>query len=128
MSALTRALWRRAEAALDGARLLVSVDPDGSASRAYYAAFNAVSAFFARRETTFVKHKAVETAVHRDLVLTGIWPKALGADYSFLHRLRNSGDYGGESHVSKENAESAVAAATRILDAVRKSLSDDSRD
>jgi uncharacterized protein (UPF0332 family) len=126
LSALARALWERAEAALEGARILVSIDPDGSASRAYYAAFNAVSAFFAKRDVTFVKHKAVETAVHRDLVLAGLWPKTLGADYSFLHRLRNSGDYGGESNVSQTNAEMAVAAAERILDGLRGSLSDDS--
>lgn len=122
MSELAKALLERAETSLKGARALLGIDPDGSASRAYYSAFNAVSALFAERGRTFVKHKAVETAVHRDLVLAGIWPRDLGADYSFLHRLRDAGDYGGETHVSEESAAAAITAADRILDAVRALL------
>jgi uncharacterized protein (UPF0332 family) len=99
---LSNALLERAETTLKGARVLVGIDPDGAASRAYYCAFNAVSALFAHQGRTFVKHKAVETAVHRDLVLAGVWPRELGADYSFLHRLRDAGDYGGEAHVSEK--------------------------
>lgn len=125
MSELSEALFERAETSLKGARALLGIDHDGAASRAYYSAFNAVSALFAARGRTFVKHKAVETAVHRDLVLAGVWPRELGADYSFLHRLRDAGDYGGETHVSEESAGEAIAAAGRILDAVRALLSSD---
>jgi uncharacterized protein (UPF0332 family) len=116
---LSRVLFERAETTLKGARAIVVIDPDGAAARAYYCAFHAVSALFARDGRTFVKHKAVETAVHRDLVLTGLWPRERGADYSFLHRLRDAGDYGGEVHVSEKSAGEAVAAAERILEAVR---------
>ena len=126
MKELSKALLERSEASLKGASALVTIDPDGAASRAYYCAFNAASAFFAERGNTFIKHKAVETAVHRDLVLAGVWTRELGADYSFLHRLRKAGDYGGQMHVSEKSASEAVEAAERILTAVRKSFSTDS--
>ena len=58
----------------------------------------------------------------RDIVLGGVWPRELGKDYSFLHRLRKAGDYGGEAHVSEESAKKATEAADRILAAVRGSL------
>ena len=122
MKELSKAFLERAEAALMGARALVPIDPDGAASRAYYSAFNAVSALFAEQERTFTKHKAIETAVHRDLVLGGIWPQELGKAYSFLHRLRKSGDYGGEARVSEESAQKATEAADRIFTVVRGSL------
>lgn len=41
------ALWDRAEDALRAARVLLAVSPDSAASRAYYAAFYAVTAYFA---------------------------------------------------------------------------------
>ena len=122
MKELSEALFERAEVSLRGASALVPIDPDGAASRAYYSSFSAVSALFAKRGVTFVTHKAVEAAVHRDLVRTGIWSKPLGADYSFLHRLRKAGDYGGQMHVSEKSAEEAVEAARRILEAVRNTI------
>jgi uncharacterized protein (UPF0332 family) len=61
-------LWERARRALATARRDLPADPDAAASRAYYAAFYAVSALFAAEGKSFRKHSAVETAVHRDLV------------------------------------------------------------
>ena len=111
--------WTRAVQALKTAGLLSATDPDAAASRAYYAAFHAVSALFALRRVTFSRHTALEAAVHRDLVKTGQWSPDLGADFSFLLRLRATGDYGGAAHVSKEDAAEAVAASSHILGAVR---------
>ncbi len=122
MKELSKALLERAESALKGAHALIPIDPDGAASRAYYCAFNAVSALFVEQERTFIKHKAVETAVHRDLVLAGVWPRELGRAYSFLHRLRKAGDYGGEARVSEESAREATRVAEKIVAAVRGSL------
>ncbi|OGG51980.1 MAG: hypothetical protein A3F84_15290 [Candidatus Handelsmanbacteria bacterium RIFCSPLOWO2_12_FULL_64_10] len=113
------ALWSRAIQALRTARSTVSTDPDAAASRAYYAAFYAVSALFALQGKTFSKHSAVEAAVHRDLVHAGVWPVDLGKDYSFLLQLRETGDYGGPTHVSGEEALESIEAARRILQAVR---------
>ena len=71
--------WRLARRFLESARVLVDAkDPDSAASRAYYSAFHAVSAWFAVRGTLFRKHEAVESAVHRDLVRTGIVLQGFG--------------------------------------------------
>lgn len=111
--------WTRAETALSTARALVEKDPDASASRAYYAAFFAVSALFAVGGRSFRKHREVEIAVHRDLVKAGKWSTELGAAFSWLSSLRQTGDYGGGQHVSTDEAKEAVSRAERILEAVR---------
>ncbi|MBM4321640.1 MAG: HEPN domain-containing protein, partial [Deltaproteobacteria bacterium] len=99
--------------------MLEIADPDGSASRSYYAAFHAVSALFVLEGSTFRKHTAVEAAVHRDLARTGRWAAELGRDFSSLAELRSTGDYGGALHVAPHDARLAIAAARRILEAVR---------
>jgi uncharacterized protein (UPF0332 family) len=114
------AFWGRALRALQTAEQLVDSDPDASASRAYYAAFYAVSAHFALSGRTFTKHSGVEAAVHRDLVRSGIWDTSLGRDYTKIFDLRGTSDYGGVVQVTQEEAHSAVEAAGRILEAVRK--------
>lgn len=112
----------RAVKALESAELLVENDPDGAASRAYYAAFYAVSALFANERRSFRKHSAVEAAVHRELVRSGRWPAALGKAYSRLQARRLTGDYGGELHVSTDEATAAIAEATEIVKRVRDDL------
>jgi len=116
--------WNRAVRSLQTAKLIFEVDPDGCASRSYYAAFYAVSALFAIRRQTFSKHSAVESAVHRDLVRPGHWPKELGADYSYLLGLRAKGDYGVLEHVSENEAEGAIQATQRVPQSVYEAHSD----
>ncbi len=119
MNAHAADLWRRAVEALVTARHDLSVSPDAAASRAYYAAFDAASALFALEDRTFTKHSGVEAAVHRDLVKTGRWAAELGKSYSFLVALRETGDYGGGEHVTREDAEEAIERASLILNAVK---------
>ncbi|MFZ1805087.1 MAG: HEPN domain-containing protein [Nitrospira sp.] len=111
--------WARALQALRTAVGTASADPDAAASRAYYAAFYAVSALFALEERTFSRHSALEAAVHRDLVKAQRWSTELGEDYAFLLRLRTTGDYGGDLHVAEEEAQVAIQATHRILCAVQ---------
>ena len=113
-------LWSRAAQALRTAKDILPIDSDAAASRAYYAAFYAVSAFFAIQGTTFSKHSALEAAVHRNLVKAGHWPSQPGADYTFPRRLRTTGDYGGAIHVSSEDAVEALQVARRILQTVHQ--------
>lgn len=113
-----RDLWDRARNALRSAETLLVVSSDDSASRAYYAAFHAVSAAFAVSGQDFSKHTAVRAAVHRDWVRPGIWSVELGADFDALWELRDIGDYGGTQHAGPEDAAAAVEAARRILQAV----------
>ena len=116
--------WTRALTALATARGLVDRDSDASASRAYYAAFFAVSALFAAEGRSFRKHREVEVAVHRDVVKPGRWSTDVGAAYSWLSSLRQTGDYGGAQHVSADEAREAVVRAQRVLDAVRDARSE----
>jgi hypothetical protein len=113
-------LWQRAVQALATAQSLSSSDPDAAASRAYYAAFYAVSARFILSGTIFTRHSAVEAAVHRDLVKAGLSAADIGKGYSFLHSLRSTADYGGRMHVSLEEAAEAVAAAGLIVSEMRR--------
>ena len=107
--------WQRAMEALAAAEMLLGREYDSCASRAYYAAFNGISALFALDGLTFTKHTAVMMAVHRDLVKTGRWPMALGQGFTFLAELRSTGDYGGKIHVMPQEADQAVQTAKRIL-------------
>ena len=115
MSRVADDFWARALDAFRVAKTILSLSPDSAGSRAYYAAFHAVSAHFALRGRTFRKHATVEAAVHRDLVKPGIWPTELGQGYSRLLAARSLGDYGGSHHVSDQEAREAVHIAERIL-------------
>lgn len=110
--------WDRARKALTVAGSILSLDSDAAASRAYYAAFYAVSAYFALEGRTFTRHSAVEGAVHRDLVLPGKWQADLGRNYSRLVRLGRTGDYGVGQHVPADQAVAAVRIAAAVLKAV----------
>ena len=111
--------WQRALRALDSAEKLAGNDADSAASRAYYAAFHAVTALFALRGQSFSKHSAIRTAVHRDLVLTGQWPIELGKAYDFLIDMRETGDYGGVAEVSRQDAEMCIERATAIIEQIK---------
>ncbi len=124
MSPETLDWWFRAKAALNDAEKLLEENPDGAASRAYYAAFFAVSALFSDEGKSFTKHSAVEAAVHRDLVRAGRWPPELGAAYTSLSELRHTGNYGGKLHVTAGQATAAIDAARRILAAVQQAKPD----
>lgn len=110
--------WDRAQTALRSARKLSGIDPDSAASRAYYAAFHALTALFAVRGKTFKKHSALRAALHRDLVQTGVLDIDRGRDFDFLMDLRETGDYGGVMRVSSDSAELATVKAEAFLYAV----------
>ncbi|HNQ24230.1 MAG TPA: HEPN domain-containing protein [Phycisphaerae bacterium] len=116
--------WERAWRTLASARLLVASDPDSAASRAYYAAFHAVSALFALRGRTFAKHAALRAAVHRDLVQNGSWDPDLGKAFDYLLELRETADYGGPVSVTSDNARAALERAEVLLETVAQTCPD----
>jgi uncharacterized protein (UPF0332 family) len=118
MKAFAQAEWERARRALASAGQLVESDPDSAASRAYYAAFHALTALFAQRTQVFSKHSALRAALHRDLIQPGLLDENLGRDYDFLLELREAGDYGDLAHVPVEAARQAVEKARAILAAL----------
>ena len=118
-----RTEWDRAVDALRDAHLpLANGGFDSAASRAYYAAFHAVTALFALEDRIFTKHSALEAAVHRDLVKAEKWSSGLGRDFSFCVELRGVGDYGTDVRVDAKQATDVIASARRILVAVRDAL------
>jgi len=117
-------MWERAVSTLEGAKTNLDRYPDIAANRAYYAAFFAVSALFAIDGTYFKRHSGLRSAVHKELVHSGQWPKELGGDYDKLIELRETADYGAVLHASAEEAAEAIARAKRILRAVREARPD----
>lgn len=91
MKEFAKAEWERADRALASARQLAETDPDSAASRAYYAAFHALTALFALRGQTYSRHSAIRAALHRDLVQAGSLSDESGRDYDFLMDLRETG-------------------------------------
>jgi uncharacterized protein (UPF0332 family) len=117
-------MWRKALAAYKSARRELNDNPDLAVSQAYYAAFYAVSARFALQDKSFSKHTALEAAVHRDLVKTGLWPVELGRHYSELLEQRWGSDYDFDQESSAKQAAEAIAKARLILRAVQQMHSD----
>ena len=112
--------WQRALRTLSSARQLVESDPDSAASRAYYAAFHALTAMLALRGQTYSRHSAIRAALHRDLLQAGKLDKGMGYAYDFLMDLRETGDYGGLAQVTPENARTAIERAEAFLKSIRK--------
>ena len=115
--------WGRAVATFRTAKD-ISGDNDSVSNRCYYAAFHAVSALFVLEGKIFQSHAGIKTAVHRDLVRSGLWPKELGAGYSFLLKSRMKADYGGGLHVLDGEAAKALETARNILSAIHNARPD----
>jgi len=106
----------RAQESLAAAQALVrDLYPDFAASRAYYAAFYAASALLLSRNLTFRKHSGVVAAIHRHFVRDGLIEVQHGRDLNWLFELRSVGDYGGLLHVTTDEAQAAIDAATNFV-------------
>ncbi len=110
----------RAEQSIQAAKDLAAKDyHDFAASRAYYAAFYAATALLLSEGVEMSKHSAVIASIHQRFVKTGRLAKERGRDLNRLFELRSVGDYGGPAHVSPDEAEQAIRAATDFLSAAR---------
>lgn len=83
-------------------------------NRAYYAAFYAASAVLLSRGKHFVKHRGVQTALHRDLVHAGLLAAKHGSAYDALYELRLLADYT-VSGINAEQATLSLAQAEAIV-------------
>jgi len=124
MTELVSEYWSRAVKALELAEDFFHKDFDSAASKAYYAAFYAVTALFLLGGKSFKKHSGLRTALHREWVKSGKWSSDLGEDYDSLIEMRWIGDYGGLSHISEKNAKKSLQAAKHILQAVHQAHPD----
>lgn len=118
-----RANLERADETLEAARLLLREGfYDSAASRAYYAAFYAVTAALLHEGEAFRSHSGVVGAFHRVFVRTGRLDATHGKALNRLFELRAIGDYGERLHVPAREAAQAVADAATLIEHVRRLL------
>lgn len=110
----------RAEQAIEAAGKLLSEGYyDFAASRAYYAAFYAATALLLKEGMEFSKHSGVIAATHKRFIKTGKLEKQFGKDLNWLFELRSVGDYGVTVHVPQQEAEQAIKASRRFVQAAQ---------
>lgn len=117
------AMLALADEKLRAARLLLDGRAWGDASsRAYYAAFHAVSAALLSRSETYSSHAQVLGAFNRGFVHPGLFPRDFTTLLTRLFENRQSGDYDVMPGVTEAEARQDVADAQRIVEAIRRFL------
>ncbi len=107
----------RARESIEAARSLAGRGfHDFAASRAYYAAFYALTAVLLAEGLPFRKHGGAITSFHRHFVKTERLPESFGRDLRLLYELRLVGDYGETRHVPESEARKAISTAERFVD------------
>jgi uncharacterized protein (UPF0332 family) len=123
---VTERLWLKAHDALRGARLLLEAgDMDGAASRAYYAAFDAVRCALRERvgepQDVSRKHSTAIALFSRHFVLSGLVSRDLGRRLNRAFELRAMADYSDDA-ISAQHALEAIDTAQAIMDALASQL------
>ena len=117
------ALLRAADDKPKAAQLLLDAGLDGDvASRAYYAAFHAVSALHLASGNTFSSHAQLIGRFNKDYVRTGIFAPSLTRVLTRLFEDRQLGDYDPTTAVSSEQARQDIMDARQIVEAIRAHL------
>jgi uncharacterized protein (UPF0332 family) len=91
-----------------------------ASSRAYYAAFHAISAVLATKGLSFSSHGQTIGAFNREFVKTGVFPSTMTGQLQALFENRQTADYDWAGVVDNQTAEEDVAAAREILAACRE--------
>lgn len=114
-----KAMLAQSEEKLRAARLLLDGGAWGDASsRAYYAAFHAVSAVLLSRGETYSSHAQVLGRFNKEFVHSGVFPREFTVILTRLFEDRQSGDYDFIAGVTETEARQDVADAQRIVEAV----------
>ena len=121
--ALVAAHLAQADKRLRAARhLLASGDHEDAVSRAYCAAFHAMTAALASRDLEAKTHAGARRLFALHFVTTGLVSVDVGRSIESLQRDRQSGDYDPAPLLSGDDAESAVESAERVMAAIRTFL------
>jgi uncharacterized protein (UPF0332 family) len=88
-------------------------------NRAYYAAFYGVKAVLALADTDFKRHKDVVAYFNREYVASEIFPKEIGRLLARLQKKRETSDYDDFYIASAEEAKEQMAAAEKIIKAIK---------
>jgi uncharacterized protein (UPF0332 family) len=116
-------LLAHARAKLKAARILLAASaPGDAASRAYYAAFHAVSAALLAHGHAYSSHAQVLGAFNRDFVRAGAFPREFTSTLTRLFEDRQTGDYDPTTSLDPAEAERDVQDAERIVEAVAAHL------
>lgn len=91
---------------------------DDAVSRAYYAAFHAISALHLSNGQAFSSHAQSIGRFNKDFVKTEIFPKEFTAILPRLFEDRQSGDYDLSGLVTAEDASRDIDDAKRLLKAI----------
>lgn len=123
------ALLASAESKLNAARILLAEDlPGDAASRAYYAAFHAMSALHLAYGQTFSSHAQVIGRFNKDFVKSGDFPAELTRVVTRLFEDRQTGDYDVSVAVPMERAHQDLIDAERVVAAITEFLLKDAAD
>jgi len=95
---------------------------DDAASRAYYAAFHAISAVLAQRGRTFSSHGQLLGAFNREFVKTNEFPPDTYRRLQRLFEDRQTGDYDWAAQIDEETAKQDLEDAEQIIELCRKYL------
>ena len=93
-----------------------------AASRAYYAAFHAVTAVLAERNLAFSSHAKTLGAFNREFVKTKIFPPDTFRKLQRLFEDRHTGDYDWSRSIDQKTAVDDIAQAEWILNACTRHL------
>jgi uncharacterized protein (UPF0332 family) len=94
----------------------------GTANRAYYAMFHAVSALLLADGKEFSSHQAVISCFGKDYAKTGVVPVEFHRSLIDAYDLRQDVDYDVGASVSEKQAEEVVAKARAIVQFVEELL------
>jgi uncharacterized protein (UPF0332 family) len=117
----TERLLAKASRMLDGARSAFDAGfYEDAVSRAYYAAFHAISATLAVKQLSFSSHGQTLGAFNREIVSAGLVPKDAFRRLQRLFADRQTGDYSATKSIEQSNAESNIADAEWIVSQCRQ--------
>jgi len=114
-----RSILGKASAKPEAARILLGADAwDDAASRAYYAAFHAVSAVHLSRDNTYSSHAQLIGRFNKDFVKTGLFPQEYTRILARLFEDRQAGDYDVVGTMTEAEARQDVEDAEKIVAAI----------
>lgn len=98
---------------------------EDAASRAYYAAFHAISALLFSRGKSYSSHAQLIGAFNRDFVKTQVFNRDFTAILTRLFEDRQSGDYDVFAAITEQEARRDVDDARRIVESIQQYLANE---
>lgn len=118
-----KSLLEKAKKSILGAEVLLKECLyDFSASRSYYAMFYAAEVILLTKKLSFSTHAAVISMLGREFIKPGLLHQKLHSYIRRAFKLRQAGDYGASTSISKEDAEQLIEQAKEFIEIVEAYL------